>query len=570
MGSIPTPRTKNKIVDIIKKQTVKLQTRYPSLEVLTYEGSNSSCTIKCIACSSVWEVATWKGLYVRGNKSKCLFCTEVPEENHKTVITNLSEANKALQKKYPNLEYTVYTGTKNPCTVHSKLCGHTWDVSIAGNLLYKGNRNNCPECSERVDKPGPAKGVGSYTTESATESLLNRNILAEVLEYKDYHSAAKIKFFTCGHEVSYNKYYHILQDSGVCRTCTPINMKSSPLDLEVQASKLQTKWPDLKLIKYTKALGPCTIQHISCGHASEVSLFSNVYAKGYTCVTCHPSGSIGENQVIDYIKSIYEGPVEVHNRSVIAPLELDIYLPELNLAIEYNGDYWHSESREKRTLLEKTELVNAKNTTLIHIFEHEWLTKSSIVKSRILAKLGKCRKIPARKCTTQLIGFPREFLDANHMQGAGSTTSINIGLFYDETLVAVMTFGRSRYNKDFDWEMYRYATSLNTTIVGGAGKLLSYFTNNFKGTIVSYADRRWGSGNLYKRLGFTFLYNTEPGYYWYKSTNNILSRYKTQKHKLQVLFPELYSPEKTEKDIMTEAGYHKVNDCGNSVWGLLN
>ena len=94
-----------------------------------------------------------------------------------------------------------------------------------------------------------------------------------------------------------------------------------------------------------------------------------------------------------------------------------------------------------------------------------------------------------------------------------------------------MTFGKPRFNKNYEWELIRYATAKH--IIGGAGKLLKYFERNYKPkSIITYADRRFSQGNMYYKLGFTTINFTEINYWWI--TDDLrLSRYQTQKHKFK-------------------------------------
>lgn len=91
-----------------------------------------------------------------------------------------------------------------------------------------------------------------------------------------------------------------------------------------------------------------------------------------------------------------------------------------------------------------------------------------------------------------------------------------------------MTFGKSRFNKKYDWELLRYCTLSNFNIIGGASKLLSYFKKNYGGSIITYADKRWSAGNLYKQLGFTQLKDSPPAYWYFfrkeKVFKNIISK----------------------------------------------
>jgi len=101
-------------------------------------------------------------------------------------------------------------------------------------------------------------------------------------------------------------------------------------------------------------------------------------------------------------------------------------------------------------------------------------------------------------------------------------------------------------------------------VVGGASKILKYFREHNKGSIVSYGNRSWGVPTLYSNLNFTLVGYSEPNYRYYKGVES-LSRYQCQKHKLVA---QGYPSDKTEVEIMKSRGYLRVYDCGNSVWEM--
>jgi hypothetical protein len=131
-------------------------------------------------------------------------------------------------------------------------------------------------------------------------------------------------------------------------------------------------------------------------------------------------------------------------------------------------------------------------------------------------------------------------------------------------LVALMTFGVPRYNGKYEWELLRYCTKLNTTVVGGASKLFKSFLRTHEGRVISYADRHWSQGNLYQQLGFS-LVNTSPPSYFYVVHGKRERRERYQKHKLATLLSS-FNPELTEKENMKLAGYHAIYDCGSLVF----
>jgi very-short-patch-repair endonuclease len=276
-----------------------------------------------------------------------------------------------------------------------------------------------------------------------------------------------------------------------------------------------------------------------------------------------------EQEVVDFIKN-YVSDIRQSDRSLISPKELDIFLPEYNLAIEFDGIYHHSDKfiDERKLHLNKTEACLNIGIKLIHIFSDEWLFKKDIVKSRILNAISKVEyKIYARKTKIKEVDhtIAKDFLNLNHIQGAANS-SINLGLYYNDELVALMTFGKPRYNKHYDYELIRYCSKVYTSVIGGASKLLNYFTKTYKGSIISYADRRWSTGGLYKTLGFQFVKNTDPNYF-YVIGQKRESRDKYQKHKLSKILKS-FDETISETQNMRNNGYYKIYDCGNSVWIL--
>ena len=130
-----------------------------------------------------------------------------------------------------------------------------------------------------------------------------------------------------------------------------------------------------------------------------------------------------------------------------------------------------------------------------------------------------------------------------------------------------MSFSKPRFNKKYDYELIRFANTLDTTVLGGFQRLLKTFRNEYKGSIISYANRRLFNGEIYKSAGFKELHTTSPGYIWINHDLNIISRYKTQKHKLIKNIGENIS-HLSEPEIMENLGYSKLWDCGQKVFIL--
>lgn len=273
-----------------------------------------------------------------------------------------------------------------------------------------------------------------------------------------------------------------------------------------------------------------------------------------------------ENQLYEFLLNYLDKSQIVRNtQEIISPFELDMYLPEYNVAIEYNGLFWHCEVNKpnKNYHLLKTIHCNKQNIRLFHIFEHEWVDvfKRNIWESMILSNLGFNGKIYARKCNIDFIDHKtkNEFLQHNHIQGK-CQSSVNIGLFYEQELVSVMTFSKTRYNKNFTWELLRFCTKKYHTIIGGFSKLLKYFRNNYNGSIVTYADLKYSNGDVYRKNGFTKGQFNRPSYFYCKNYE-VLNRMQTQKNKLSRIL-KWYNSNLTEKENMINNGWNVVWDCG--------
>jgi hypothetical protein len=243
-------------------------------------------------------------------------------------------------------------------------------------------------------------------------------------------------------------------------------------------------------------------------------------------------------------------------------LELDIYLPDLKLAFEFNGLYWHSELyKNKEYHLNKTKRCLMKDIHLIHIYEDEWIYKKEIVKSRILNLLSKNKyKIYARKCIIKEVNGreTKEFLNNNHIQGY-VPSDINLGLYYSKKLVLLMTFGKGRF-KNKEQELLRFCNKLNTSVIGGASKLFKYYCKNYSfNNIVSYADRSWSNGDIYEKLNFIKKSETIPNFY-YVIEGLRVNRFKYRKSEL---IKEGYDRNKTAHKIMNDRNIYRIYNSGN-------
>lgn len=292
------------------------------------------------------------------------------------------------------------------------------------------------------------------------------------------------------------------------------------------------------------------------------------------CLNCYPiykGISIKEKKLLTWLKNeLGIQNILENSRQIISPFGLDIYISEKNLAIEFNGLYWHSElgnEKIEKYHLNKTEKCNEKGIQLIHIFEDEWLNKQEIVKSIIKHKLGLNNKIYARNTEFKEISNQQGllFFEINHLQGWNNQIKYSFGLFYNQELIFAIGLGSSRYTDKYDYELIRSCSKLNTVVTGGFEKLIKNLP--LHGKFISYVDRRYFNGLGYKNWNFVGI--TKPNYFYFKDNKNRQSRLKYQKHKLLKLFPDIYNINLTEWEIMQLAGYDRIWDCGNLVYSRI-
>lgn len=260
-----------------------------------------------------------------------------------------------------------------------------------------------------------------------------------------------------------------------------------------------------------------------------------------------------------------------NDRIQIEPKELDIYIPEYKLAIEYNGLYYHSYGADEQyldryKLINKLMLCNNIGINLFHITSDQWLYKQDIIKSMILYKCGIFNEsIYARKCIVKIINnkIANTFFNENHIQGH-CYAKLYVGLFYNDELVYCMSFGKPRFDKKYEWEIIRSASKLNTKVVGGFSKLFTWFIKNNNGNIISYANKMYSNGNVYVKNGFTLLRSTKINYH-YTDKNILYERYGFQK---KLLYKKLkkFNPNLSEYENMINNGFRRFWDCGHYVF----
>lgn len=290
--------------------------------------------------------------------------------------------------------------------------------------------------------------------------------------------------------------------------------------------------------------------------------------------------SAPEKEVFDYVASILPNePIEHNVRRFSDVGEIDIYLPNKKIGIEFNGVYWHcSLNKDKKYHQNKSLACMKQGIRLIHIYEYEWKNPEYQCKikqylNNILIENKQVLYARDLKLIQLTNDVEKAFLDANHLQGYAKS-NICYGLCIGDITnpVSVMSFGKPRFKQNAEWELIRYCNAPNIMIVGGAERLFKAFINNNSPiSIQTYAALDKFFGDVYLRLGFNLTGKvTEPGYTWVEdNTYKTLSRYQTMKKDLVV--KGLGTEDQTEDEIMYSLGYYKIYNAGNLnyIWKAI-
>jgi hypothetical protein len=432
----------------------------------------------------------------------------------------------------------------------------------------------CPEHGEFWQKPANhlhGQGCPKCGRLGTTEAFIKRSKSV----YGDKYDYSKTKYFTyikplllkcnkCGHEFWQTPQKHFYGHG--CPYCNG-GIQYTTEDFIQRAKEVHGDNYDYSKTKYENNKTPV---NIICPKHGEFWQLPYNHLSGAGCPKCGHHVSAWEEEVANYLKSLGLSIIQ-SDRKILDGKEIDILLPDYSIGIECDGLNFHSEKyKDKNYHLLKTEECAKKGIRLIHIFEDEWVNKKNVIESMLSNIFRKSKvKIYARKCEIKDVPTKdkTKFLDENHIQGRSNST-VNLGLYYNDELVSLMTFGKPRINMGGDksegsWELVRFCNKLNTNVIGGASKLFAKFVKDYNPKkIITYSDKRWATGNMYQILGFINTHDSDPNYF-YIIDDERKNRFNFRK---SVLIKEGYDPNKTEHEIMLNRDIYRIYDCGCKVW----
>ena len=210
---------------------------------------------------------------------------------------------------------------------------------------------------------------------------------------------------------------------------------------------------------------------------------------------------------------------------------------------------------------DKSKLAKDSGYSVIHVFDWDDVDKVvQLLKFRVTAYARKCDVKEVSEIDTN------NYLDMYHLQGTCRGQKIRLGLYHDNQLVSLMTFGKSRFNKSCEYELLRYCSHYN--VVGGAEKLFKYFVDNYKpNSIVSYCDTSKFSGKVYDALGFKYIKTNSPRKHWYslKEKRHITDGLLLSQG-YDRLFKENHGKGTSNEELILSRGYLPVYDCGQATY----
>lgn len=359
----------------------------------------------------------------------------------------------------------------------------------------------------------------------------------------------------------------------------------SEIQQRAAESNSKNKW--LVILKKAQANGLIvkTMDHkaayidLECGtchntfQVGRLGFNARILAGEKLCWICHPENkpkrSKAEFECFQMIKAASPNLEVLQSKrftvSTGKKMEIDLYIPSLNLGIEYNGIFWHSTIKKENEYHRlKSEEFKILGIDILHVWEDNWNTKRAIVESMIKNRIGiHEHKIGARECElVELTNAQRKtFFESSHLSG-DINASHAFGLMWNGTIVAAASFGRPRFSKTAEFELYRFALAINHSVRGALPRLISAHVRHFGQSLMTYKSLDFGLGeSVYERNGFTEIKRSDPSFFY--SDGQI--RYNRMNFQKKNLLAAGADPTLTEEEIAWEMGYWRVWDCGNSV-----
>lgn len=265
-------------------------------------------------------------------------------------------------------------------------CGHEWRASVGHRTRGRG----CPICGNDIIVSG-INDLATTHPELAREWHSEKN---GGLTPADVVAGNANKFWwraDCGHEWKANLSNRSRLGAG-CPVCTGIQVLPGFNDLATRYPELAVEWHPSRNGEMTpEEVAPGSRKRVwwlgqKCGHEWEQRIQHRV--RGHGCIVCWEPWSFGEKQIVRFIRDEFPNLTVNENfrGGFLGLLELDMYIPELKLGIEFNGEYWHDEARDpsiRDRHLRKQECCDEAGVRLAVVWESDWKTSPTRVRAAL-------------------------------------------------------------------------------------------------------------------------------------------------------------------------------------------
>lgn len=463
---------------------------------------------------------------------------------------------------------------------------------VHGEFLQKANGHlsgrGCPECANDL------KRERNYAIRDGLAETKIAQLVAAFPEY-DFSKAVyagnskKIEVRCATHGVFYPTPANMLTNGTGCPGCGLDKVRqaadSKRLTTEQWVAAARAVHGDKYSYGKSHYVGDKQPITVTCSvHGDFVTRTDGHVRDQNGCPRCAHHLSKAEDTLARFL-SIFT-KVEQRNRTILKPKELDIYLPEHALAVEYCGMHWHShkdredERKNKLRHYEKFKACAEQGIRLITIYETDWKENPRAIKRLLRNAIGKSKgRLMARKCELRKVTNKEAavFYDRYHPQG-GSGHGEHYALFWKGKMVACMRFvlgandrGAGAANRV--WTLGRYATRVN--VAGAASRLFKAFVAEHNPPEVkSFSDNRLFGGGMYEKLGFVLEENVAPDYQVWSQKLGLRPKPHYQRRQLQKRlrehgFDETYdhlTDTRTEAEMTYYMGARRIYDCGKKRW----
>ncbi len=547
--------------DVFLGKCSKKHNNFYTYEKVRYTGTRNNITITCPVHGDFTQQAA---VHLRG--SGCPACKNFKLKTAKTKLNETFVKECAeTHKGYYSYEKTKYVSAVASVIITCPIHG---DFTQRAATHHKGS--GCSLCGELRRKQSQTKPEEEFLEEADTTHKY-RYDYSKVVYVK---SAAKV-IIGCPVHGDFKQLAGIHIKGAGCPIC------SAAARAKVQSTEAAAMFNGRGDILHRNKYDYSKVNYVGCKQKviiicpehGEFEQAPYAHLKGQGCPKCSHNISQGEQLLAEFIGEWYT--IETQNRKILERKELDIYIPEKSLAIEYNGSYFHSEQfhdNPKKHMTDKTQMCLDKGIRLIHVADYE---DPIIVKKTLAHILGvNQEKYYARSCELSKKSSNdleiQEFLDQNHLQGH-LKGCVAYTLRHNNSLVAVMLFSvanSERGNTDSTrWELRRFSSVCQ--VVGGASRLLTAFVREAKtcSTLISYSDNKWFTGKMYEKLGFNLVRALGPDYRYVKG-GRIQAKGKFKRSRLKRREDIDFKEEETEVQNANRNGWYRLWDCGKKKWEL--